>query len=161
MQLLGPGDLQGAIAQFTDAVKIWPQYADAYVGRGKAEVAFGKTDLAMADFGKAISLDPTLERPYTYRGMLWRSRGDLAMALQDLTESIRIQPTADAYYQRGLTYQDLGQAQRAVSDYGLAIGRNPDVPYFYRARAKANRDMGDLTAAQSDQDNAERLEKTQ
>jgi len=155
------GDFRGAAAQFTDAVKIWPEYADPYVGRGKAEVALGQTEVAMKDFGKAMAIDPTLEQPYTQRGMLWRSRGDLPKALADFDRSISLQPRADTYYQRGLTYQMLGDAQRAVGDYDLAIGRDPTIPYFYRARAKAHRDLGDNTAGQTDQETAERLEKTQ
>jgi tetratricopeptide (TPR) repeat protein len=160
-RLFGAGDFQGALAQFSDAIKISPEYADAYVGRGKAEVALGQTEIGLADFGKAMAINPTLEQPYTQRGLLWRSRGDLAKALADFSRSIAIQPRADAYYQRGLTHQMLGDAQRAVSDYNLAIGRDPAAPYFYRARAKAERDLDHLADAQTDQETAERLEETQ
>lgn len=161
MRLMGTGDFQGALAQFTGAIKIWPEYADAYVGRGRAEAALGQTDIAVADFGKAMAINPSMEQPYTQRGLLWRSRGELPKALADFSRSIAIQPRADTYYQRGLSYQMLGDAQRAVSDYNLAIGRDPTVPYFYRARAKAKRDLDDLADAQQDQETAERLEKTQ
>jgi len=160
-RLFGIGDFQSAAAQFTDALRIWPEYADAYLGRGKVEVVLGKTDMAMADFGKAMSLDPALEQPYTQRGMLWRSRGDLPKAFADFDRSLAIQPRADTYYQRGLTSQMSGDARRAVSDYNMAIGRDPTVPYFYRARAKSQRDLGDDAAGQKDQETAERLEKTQ
>jgi tetratricopeptide (TPR) repeat protein len=115
----------------------------------------------MTDFGKAMAIDPTLEQPYTHRGMLWRSRGDLPKALADFDRSIAIRPRADTYYQRGLTYQVLGDARHAASDYNLAIGRDPTIPYFYRALAKAHRDLGDTAAGQQDQETAERLEKAQ
>jgi tetratricopeptide (TPR) repeat protein len=121
----------------------------------------GQTEVAMKDFGKAMAIDPTLEQTYTQRGLLWRSRGDLPKALVDFDRSIAIQPRADTYYQRGLTYQMLGDPQRAASDYNLAIGRDPTIPYFYRARAKAHRDLGDNAAGQTDQETAERLEKAQ
>jgi len=160
-RMFSAGNFQGAAAQFTDAIKTWPEYADAYVGRGKADVALGQTETAMTDFGKAMAIDPTLEQPYTHRGILWRSRGDLQKALADFDRSIAIQPRADTYYQRGLTYQMLGDAQRAASDYKLAIGRDPTIPYFYRALAKAHRDLGDNAAGQTVQETAERLEKAQ
>ena len=160
-RLFGAGDFPGAAGQFTDALKISPEYADAYLGRGKAEAALEQTEIAMTDFGKAMAIDPTLEQPYTHRGMLWRSRGDLPKAIADFDRSIAIQPRADTYYQRGLTYQMLGDTQHAANDYTLAIGRDPTVPYFYRARANAERDLGDSVAGQKDQETAERLEKAQ
>jgi len=64
-RMFSAGNFQGAAAQFTDAIKTWPEYADAYVGRGKAEVALGQTETAMTDFGKAMAIDPTLEQPHT------------------------------------------------------------------------------------------------
>jgi tetratricopeptide (TPR) repeat protein len=161
MRLLGPGDFRGAVAQFSAAIEIWPGYADAYIGRGKAETALGQNDVALADFEKALALNPTLEQAYTYRGMVWRSRGDFPKALADFTQSIDIQPRADAYYQRGLIYQEEGQSRLALNDYDLAIGRDPAVPYFYRARANAKRDLGDAAGARGDQEKAEQVEKGQ
>jgi tetratricopeptide (TPR) repeat protein len=161
MRLLGPDDFRSAAAQFTKAIDILPDYADAYLGRGKARQAAGDSEAALADFEKAIAIDPTLESAYTSRGVVWRLRGDIPKALADFTESIHLQPTADAYYQRGLAYQTLNQPQRAVEDYDLAIHRDPGAPYLYRARAKAKRDLGDTDGAREDQEVAERVEKTQ
>jgi tetratricopeptide (TPR) repeat protein len=160
MRLLGPGDLEGAAAQFTKAIDISPEYAEAYLGRGKVRQASGQSDAALADFEKAIALNPALELAYASRGTLWRSRGDIQKALADFTESIHVHPTAEAHYQRGLTYQALNQPQRAVEDYDLAIERDPGAPHMYRARAKAKRDLGDTAGAREDQQKAERVEKT-
>lgn len=161
MRLLGPADFEGAASQFTAAIAISPSFADAYLGRGKARQAAGQTEAALADFGKAIAIDPTLELAYTSRGTLRRSRGDNQGALADFSESIHVHPTADAYYQRGLTYQTLGQAKRAADDYDLAIYLDPGAPYLYRARAKARRDLDDTAGAREDQEKAERVEQTQ
>jgi tetratricopeptide (TPR) repeat protein len=161
MLLLGPGDFRGAAAQFTTAIGILPQYADAYFGRGKARQAAGQNDAAMADFARAIAIDPTLEAANTARGTLRRLGGDIGKALADFDQSIRLHPTADAYYQRGLTYQILSQPERAADDYTLALERDPGAPHIYRARAKANRDLGDMAGAQTDQETAERLELKQ
>jgi tetratricopeptide (TPR) repeat protein len=160
-RLFGKGDFRGAIGQFTAAIRIWPAHSEAYVGRGQAEAAAGDTQLALQDFGQAMKLDTTLDQPYAQRAMLLRSRGDLAKAVADFDRSIEIQGRADTYYQRGLTRQMLGDARRAAGDYDMAIARDPSAPYFYRARAKARRDLGDDAAAQTDQQTAERLEKTQ
>jgi len=161
MSLLGPGDFQGAAAEFTKAIRIIPEYADAYLGRGKARQAVGQNETALADFEKAISINPTLDVAFVSRGMLRSSRGDSQQALADFTRSIELHPTAEAYYQRGLTRQILGQAPSAVDDFNRAIDRDPGAPFSYRARAKAKRDLGDLAGARKDQETAERLEKAQ
>jgi len=161
MRLLGPGDFQGAAAQFTKAIDIFPEYADAYLGRGKARQAAGQSDAALADFERAIAINPTLELAYISRGTITRSQGNSQKALADFTESIHLHPTSDGYYQRALTYQTLDQPKRAVDDYSLAITYDPGAPYIYRARAKAKRDVGDIAGAQKDQETAEALEKKQ
>ena len=161
MRLLGPGDFQGAVAQFTKAIEIFPEYADAYLGRGKARQAAGQSEAALADFEKAIAINPTLEMAYTLRGMIEQSQGNTQKALADFTRSIHLHPTSDAYYQRGLTYQTLDQPKRAIADYDAAITYDPGAPYIYLARAKAERDLGDIAGASKDQETAEDLEKKQ
>jgi len=160
MRLLGPGDFEGAAAELTKAIAIVPRYADAYLGRGKARQAAGQSDAALADFEKAIAIDPTLEAAFTASGVVRRDRRDFQNALADFTRSIRLHPTADAHYQRGLTYQMLGQAQSAARDYDLAIELDPSAPYSYRARAKARGDLGDTAGAREDQEKADRVERT-
>jgi len=161
MHLLGPGDFQGAAAQFTKAIAIFPEYADAYLERGKAWQAAGQTMAALADFEKAIAIDPTLELAYTSRGTIERSQGDSQSALADFTRSVHLHPTSDAYYQRGLTYQTLDQPERAWADYDAAITYDPGAPSIYLARAKAKRDLGDLAGARKDQETAQSLEQKQ
>jgi len=159
MRLLGPGDYPGAIAQFTKAIDIFPEYTDAYLGRGKARQAAGQSEAALADFEKAIAIDPISELAYTLHGMTEQSRGNTQKALADFTRSIHLRPTADAYYQRGLTYQSLGQPQRAITDYDSAVAYDPGAPYVYLARAIAEHELGDLAGASKDRETARSLEK--
>ena len=161
MHLLGPGDFEGAAAQFSQAIAIFPDYADAYLGRGKARQAAGHNEEALTDFERAIAIDPTSDLAYVSRGSIERARGDSQNALADFTRSIHLHPTAAAYYQRGLAYQALHQAKRAVDDYDLAVTYDPGAPYVYRARAKAKLDMGDVEGARRDQEKAELVERTQ
>ena len=152
MRLLGPGDFQGAAAQFTKAIDIVPEYADAYLGRGKARQAAGQSEAALADFEKAIAIDPTLELAYTLRGTLERSQGDTQKALADFTRSIHLHPTADAYYQRGLTYQTLVRRNAPwtittwpsrtirVRPISIGLGRRPGATWVTRpGRARIRR----------------------
>jgi len=159
MRLLGPGDFQGAAAQFTKAIAIFPEYADAYLGRGKARQAAGQSKAALADFEKAIAINPLSELAYTLHGTIEQSQGNTQQALADFTRSIHLRPTADAYYQRGLMYQALGESKRAMIDYDSAVTYNPGAPYIYLARAIAEHDLGDLAGASKDRGTAQSLEK--
>jgi tetratricopeptide (TPR) repeat protein len=47
------GDYQGAIAAYTQAIVLNPNYAEAYNGRGNARYRLGENKAAVADFNEA------------------------------------------------------------------------------------------------------------
>jgi tetratricopeptide (TPR) repeat protein len=52
------GDNQGAIADYTEAIRLKPDYAHAYNNRGNAKSALGNFQGAIADYTEAIRLKP-------------------------------------------------------------------------------------------------------
>ena len=58
------GDVDGAIADFTKAIEINPQFAQAYGNRGLARLAQANDAEARQDFDKCFSLDSTLKSHY-------------------------------------------------------------------------------------------------
>ena len=52
------GDLDKAIADYTEAIRLDPKYAMAYDSRGRRLGTKGDLDKAIADFNEAIRLDP-------------------------------------------------------------------------------------------------------
>ena len=52
------GDINQAIANYTRAITLHPQYADAYYNRGLAYDDKGEYDLAVADFDAALHINP-------------------------------------------------------------------------------------------------------
>jgi len=158
MKLMGPGTYAKAIASFTRAIEIWPQLGEAYLERGVAHRYLNETEQAMADFDKAIDVNPNLARAYSARGRVYRERGDIKRALEDFTKSISLDSNVDAHYERGQTYETLGQHQKAIDDYDQAIARLPDAPHVYRARALAKRNLGDIAGYEADRDTAKRFE---
>ncbi|MDP7647000.1 MAG: tetratricopeptide repeat protein, partial [Candidatus Woesearchaeota archaeon] len=75
------GDSQGAIADFTKAIEINPQYAIAYSNRGNAKYDLGNYQGAIADYNKAIEINPQDARAYYNRGIAKRKSGDYQGAI--------------------------------------------------------------------------------
>ena len=84
------------------------------------------------------------------------------MAIQDYDEVIRLIPGyADAYNNRGITYRDLGQIERAISDCGEAIRLNRQYALAYVNRALAYTTLGRDSEAQQDVKRAVELGRDQ
>ena len=66
------GDLDRAIADYTQAIQLNPKYAPAYYNRGSAWGNKGDFDRAIADYSQAILLDPKEPKPITTAALRWR-----------------------------------------------------------------------------------------
>ncbi len=157
--LMNPGHYQDAIRQFTRAVEIWPQHAQAYFERGSAHQILNQPDAALRDFEMASQIDANLAPAYTAMGMIYVERTDLPRAQNEFDQSIRIQPTIDGYYQRGQVRLSLAQLQPAIDDFNRAIALGRSVPYLYLARANARSGIGDAAGAAEDRQMAASLQK--
>jgi tetratricopeptide (TPR) repeat protein len=158
MKLMATGNFRGAIVQFTRAVQIWPKLTGAYLERGVSHRYLKENDQALADFDHALELDPNLARAYSARGFIYRERGDSRRAMEEFTKSLDISPNVDAFFERGQTYEDLGEHHKAIDDYDRAIAEMRDAPFVYRARSLARRNLGDSEGFAADQQMATTLE---
>ncbi len=98
------GDFKGAIADYTKAIEINPQYADAYNNRGAAKYSLKDTQGAIADYNKAIEINPQLALAYYNRG--------------NAKHGLRDQPGACADYKKAVSLGDQGTAQWLNSEGG-------------------------------------------
>ena len=98
------GEYQEAIDDYTSAIKINPDDADAYVNRGAAYHNLGKHQEAIDDFNTAIKINPNYAKAYYNRGMVCKKLGRYQEAIADYTTAIKINPDdADAYVNRGIS----------------------------------------------------------
>ncbi|MGB7245153.1 MAG: tetratricopeptide repeat protein [Methylovirgula sp.] len=88
-------DLDHAIADWSEAITLNPNYAHAYNNRAKAYRAKGDYANAIADYSQAIRLDPQHSVAYKGRGITYFLSGDAAKALADFRQAENIEP--DAY----------------------------------------------------------------
>ena len=85
--------------------------------RVKWAIAFTLVTLLLASCGG----QSTAEKPADPGGGL-EKEDPLEAVIGEYNKAIRLDPTdADAYYNRGVIYGDLGQHQRAIQDYSEAI----------------------------------------
>ena len=63
------GDCQGAMADWTKAIKINPQYDDSCVNLGFSRTELGDFRGAIADYTKAIEINPQRADAYFNRGV--------------------------------------------------------------------------------------------
>jgi tetratricopeptide (TPR) repeat protein len=99
------GDLDRAIADYTEAIRLDPKSDAAYHNRGVAQRDKGDLDRAIADYTEAIRLNPKSDAAYHNRGVAHKAKGDLDRAIADYTEAIRLDPKyAGSYSNRGIAY---------------------------------------------------------
>jgi tetratricopeptide (TPR) repeat protein len=83
-------DFDGAIADFTKAIKLDPKNKDAYDLRGSMNAYKGDFTAANADWTKAVEIDPKFARAYMNRAMGRKAIGDIDGAIEDLTEANKL-----------------------------------------------------------------------
>ncbi|WP_170229052.1 tetratricopeptide repeat protein [Polyangium fumosum] len=92
------GDLDGAIADFTKAIKLAPgEHAPRY-NRGNARSLADDVDGAIADYTDAIKIAPNFAPAWQRRGLSKQRHGDLEGAIVDLEEAIHLAPAEPSAY---------------------------------------------------------------
>jgi len=168
---INDGDYDAAISQFSEAIRLYPDYAPGYVWRGK--IYCGKishkdypSDLASADFLTAINLctkviksNPNDPEHYRLRGEVYRDQRQYDQAIRDFSDAIRLEPENLEHYRlRGEVYRDQGQYDQVIRDLSNAIRLDPENPEHYRLRGEVYRDQEQYDQAIRDLSNAIRLD---
>ena len=78
------GNWSEAISNYTNAIKINPNFAAAYFNRGNAYYNNGNYDLAISDYTKATGINPNLPQAYNNRGGAYINKGNNDQARLDL-----------------------------------------------------------------------------
>jgi tetratricopeptide (TPR) repeat protein len=179
------GDFTNAIANFDQAIKLDPNFALAYLQRGKAIYAglvkitkmnanFEFDDYiraiisgeektrcqdAIKDFSRAIQLGGALMAAYAYRGRAYHFWGEYDNAIMDYNQIIKInQNSTAAYNNRGASYHKKGDYGRAIGDYSQSIKLDPNYANAYFNRGTSYAGKGDYDKAIGDYSQAIKLD---
>src|SRR5215210_4873775 len=87
------GDLNRAIADYTEAVRLAPSDGAVYTNRGRAfEKKKGELDRAIADYTEAIRLSPKRVAALANRGLAFLNYGDPDRAIADFKAALAVDP---------------------------------------------------------------------
>jgi tetratricopeptide (TPR) repeat protein len=121
------GDLDKAVSEFTEAIRIDPTCPHAFSGLGHAFMAKREFEKAIIAFNGAMRLDPEKAWLLVWRGEAWVSLEEYDLAITDLTEAIRQAPLLDrAYLYRGKAWRLKKEYDKAIADLSEAIHLDPD-----------------------------------
>ena len=127
---IGKSQYDLAISDFSKALEINPNFANAYRHRGRAYYLKGQYDQAISDYTKALEINPKHgAKVYNRRGNAYHQKGQYDQAISDFNKALDINPSyADVYANRGLAYYFKKEFDKSWDDIKKAQGLGYQVP---------------------------------
>ncbi|MCL4529277.1 MAG: tetratricopeptide repeat protein, partial [Chloroflexi bacterium] len=121
--------LDEAIRCYTEAIRLGPDFLEAYGNRGNAYSDIGNMDAAFTDYNKVLEIDPNDAKTYFNLGLLLHEnlkRYDEAEAAY--RKAIELNPSDDkAHSNLGILLRNLKRYDEAEAAYRKAIELNPSL----------------------------------
>jgi tetratricopeptide (TPR) repeat protein len=147
------GNPEGALQDYTSALRADRNHAPSYRGRGTLARQRGEFEPALVDFDQALLLRPRLALALYQRGNTRQARGDLITALADYNRALDLEPgMACARLGRGSVHEHRSNLAAALADYEEVLALDSEDPVAYAARGRVRRALGQLDQAQADFD---------
>ncbi len=151
-------DPEQQVRLYDMAIRLKPDYADAFYNRALARKEKGDFAGALEDYGEAIRLKPDSVDTYVSRGILRSKKSDIEGALQDYEAAIRLRPDyAEAFVWRGTARCKKDDVDGALKDFEAALALRPDYAEAFVGRGYVRHVRADLSGALQDYDEAIRL----
>ncbi len=149
------------IADLSQAIRLKPDYAEAYAKRAELGWLGGtlentpanktKIKAAIADYGEVIRLQPNRDSAYRHRAQLYAKLGSFQSAIADYTKILsQSRQSPERYQERAELRVKIQDYTGAIADLTQAIGLNPNLNQLYVQRAQAYSAQANPTAAIND-----------
>ena len=140
----GLKDLNGAVAQIEDALKVDPNRSGTYSNLGLLELSRGKREAAAQAFNKAVALAPASPAPHLALGHFYWLTGDAPAAEASFKRALALEPrnpltnrilgnfyvatnrpeSAQPFLQTTYEVTKTQDAAFALADYDMAMGKD-------------------------------------
>jgi len=125
--LINQGRENDAIVSFKNALKLHPDYAEAYDGLGNAYLQMGRTGDAIAEYQKAIRIKPALTEAHYNLAFCLLNSGRLQDAVAQDQVALKLNPNfAKAHALLGSCYLHEGQVTDAIAEFEKTVELAPD-----------------------------------
>ena len=132
----GFGAHSNAILAFSEAIKLNPTNAPAYLGRASAKMELQYFAGGLDDAKRTIELDSSNQAALYLGGLCEFALKDFKNADADFTTAIDFDTNnAEAYKYRGLARANLRKLDDALADFNKAVELSPQEAASYRNRA--------------------------
>jgi tetratricopeptide (TPR) repeat protein len=144
------GDLDGAIVESQEAIRLDPKAAWPYNNLGFGLFNKGDLDGAIVEYREAIRLDPKHAMAHHNLAYAIYKKGDLDGAIAEYRETIRLDPKTDGPHNNlGSMLQEKGDLDGAIAEYREAIRLDPKLAKAHKSLAWALHEKGDLDGAEA------------
>lgn len=149
--LAGEGDYRLAIAEYTRAIQLNPDYPEALYWRGNAYYFQADYDRAIVDYTRTIELNPEYAAAYLDRGSTFALQADYARAKPDLERAIELDQASARAHNNLCWYGSLlGDVADVMDACERAVELEPTNPVYHDSRGLARALIGDYEGAIQD-----------
>jgi len=135
--LADQGRIDEAIADYSQALRLDPDFDEAHYNLGYALAGQGRIDEAMAQYSEALRLKPDYAKAHINLGAALASQGRIDEAIAHYSQALRIQPDfPEAHNNLGVALGRQGKTDEAGAQFAEAVRIKPD---FLEARLNLGR----------------------
>jgi tetratricopeptide (TPR) repeat protein len=115
------------IRAYREAVRIDPDFVDAWHGLALAHVQLGETAEALRAFQEVVGIEPDHPTAWIGVGAGQAEIGDFQGAARAFREAARIRPDASIFFGLGSAHAQLNEGEEARRAFRQAVALNPDL----------------------------------
>ena len=140
---VGLGHLEEAVANYTRALQIKPDFAEAHNNLGNVLKSLGKPEEAVASYHRALLIKPDFAEAHSNLGDALNDLGKPEEAVASYHRALQIKPDfVVAHNNLGAALNDLGKPEEAVSSLTKALQIQPNLAEAHSNLGVALNELG-------------------